>query len=78
MKHRRAVAFSLAAWIGGAVIAGPTAPAIAGAIEPHIAGARASLNEARRHLEALPRSDKRDHLIVRVQDALKGVDDLGR
>jgi hypothetical protein len=57
-------------------IAAGNAPARADNPEPHISGAMRSLQEAKRHLEALPRSDKRDHAIEYTGDAIKAVDEL--
>jgi hypothetical protein len=56
--------------------AAPGASAQAENPEPHVVAALRNLQEAKRHLEALRRSDKRDHAIEYMQDAIKAVDAL--
>jgi len=67
-------ALALAVALG--LIAGSGSPARADNPDPHIAGALRGLNEAKRHLEALPRTDKRDHALEYTQDAIKAAEDL--
>jgi hypothetical protein len=67
-------ALALALAIG--IAFGGATPARADNPEPHVTGALRSLQEAKRHLEALPRSDKRDHALDYTQDAIKAAEEL--
>jgi hypothetical protein len=60
----------------GLVVGGAATTARADATEPHVSGALHDLQEAKRHLEALPRSDKRDHALDYTRDAIKAVEEL--
>jgi hypothetical protein len=48
----------------------------ADAREPHVMGTLQNLRSAQRHLEALPRSDKRDLALSRTQEALKATEEI--
>jgi hypothetical protein len=64
-------ALALALALG--LVAGGRAPARADNSDPHVAGALRGLNEAKRHLKALPRTDTRDHALAYTEDAIKAV-----
>ncbi len=76
MKRAMGSTVALAA-VAIALIATEHAPtARADAAEPHVAGALQALRSAKMHLEALPRSDKRDQALEKTQDALKATEEL--
>ena len=74
----KASTLSLAAALAAVIASGRVPAAKADAPEPHVAGAIQAFQSAKRHLEALPRSDKRDQAIEYTQDAMKLTEDLGK